>query len=108
MLADRLGLGPDVSVALQHGVEHWDGSGHPDGLAGAAIPLPSRIAVVAGDVELWRRRGRRSVAADVVRRRRGRAYDPAVADAFLSAGARLMVDPDDAHPAALFAENRIR
>ena len=51
---------------------------------------------------------RRSVAADVVRRRRGRAYDPAVADAFLSAGARLMVDPDDAHPAALFAENRIR
>jgi hypothetical protein len=108
MLADRLGLGADVSVALQHGVEHWDGSGHPDGLAGAAIPLPSRIAVVAGDVELWRRRGRRSVAADVVRRRRGRAYDPAVADAFLYAGARLMVDPDDAHPAALFAENRIR
>jgi two-component system, cell cycle response regulator len=26
--------------------EHWDGTGYPDGLIGAAIPLPSRIAAV--------------------------------------------------------------
>jgi two-component system, cell cycle response regulator len=26
--------------------EHWDGTGYPDGLSGAAIPLPSRIVAV--------------------------------------------------------------
>jgi GGDEF domain-containing protein len=39
--------GPAVAAALLHLREHWDGSGTPDGLAGADIPAPARIIAVA-------------------------------------------------------------
>ena len=32
---------------IRHAHEHWDGSGYPDGLSGEAIPLASRILLVA-------------------------------------------------------------
>ena len=40
------GLAP-VSEWIRHSHEYIDGSGYPDGLRGAAIPLPSRILLVA-------------------------------------------------------------
>jgi diguanylate cyclase (GGDEF)-like protein len=40
------GLSP-VSNWIRHSHEHFDGSGYPDGLRGEAIPLPSRILLVA-------------------------------------------------------------
>ena len=33
---------------VRHHHERWDGTGHPDGLAGEAIPLGARILAVAG------------------------------------------------------------
>lgn len=37
----------DLAPALRHHHERWDGSGHPDGLAGEAIPLEARMIAVA-------------------------------------------------------------
>jgi HD-GYP domain-containing protein (c-di-GMP phosphodiesterase class II) len=85
-LAARLGLGEGVVGALSHAYERWDGRGLPDGLAGTAIPLPIRVVVVARDAVLWQRVAGTEAACDVLRRRRGRAYDPAVVDAVLTTG----------------------
>jgi diguanylate cyclase (GGDEF)-like protein/putative nucleotidyltransferase with HDIG domain len=40
------GLGP-VARIVRHEHERWDGGGYPDGLAGEAIPLGSRIIIAA-------------------------------------------------------------
>ncbi|GHE78591.1 metal-dependent phosphohydrolase [Amycolatopsis deserti] len=92
LLAARLGLGAGVLTALRHGFERWDGRGNPAGLAAEAVPLPIRIAVVARDAELWHRRTGYPVTAEVLRRRRGRAYDPAVVDAVLGGGEPMLAE----------------
>lgn len=96
LLATRLGLGDGVGTAMRHGFERWDGLGHPAGLAGPDIPLPVRIAVVARDVDLAARQGGFGAAAAIARARRGRAYDPAVVDAFCAVGDRLLARTADA------------
>ncbi|MCF6733831.1 HD domain-containing phosphohydrolase [Blastococcus sp. KM273129] len=80
-LAARLGLGSGVVEALGHAYERWDGRGLPDGLAGEAVPVAVRVVVVARDAVLWQRLAGAQVALDVLARRRGAAYDPAVVDA---------------------------
>jgi HD-GYP domain-containing protein (c-di-GMP phosphodiesterase class II)/DNA-binding CsgD family transcriptional regulator len=98
LLAQRLGLGPGVVAAVRHGFERWDGRGHPAGLAGPEVPLPTRIAVLARDVDLFAANGGFPAAAEVVRARRGRAYDPQVVDAFCRDGERLLATAADAGP----------
>jgi HD-GYP domain-containing protein (c-di-GMP phosphodiesterase class II) len=83
MLGGRLGLRNQVTVALRHGFERWDGKGHPAGLASEEIPLATRISVLARDVLVWRRLGGAAAARDIVVRRRGKAYDSEVVDAYL-------------------------
>lgn len=79
MLAARLGLGDQVLASLETSYERWDGRGYPSGLEGEAIPIAPRIAQVAGDVDLFIRQG--DDVREIVARRRGKAYDPAVVDA---------------------------
>ncbi|HUJ35962.1 MAG TPA: HD domain-containing phosphohydrolase [Solirubrobacteraceae bacterium] len=45
LLAGPLGMEP-VALLVRHSHERWDGAGYPDGLAGEAIPLGSRIVFV--------------------------------------------------------------
>lgn len=45
MLA-RIRLWKELAPVVQHHHEWWDGSGYPDGISGAAIPLESRIIAV--------------------------------------------------------------
>jgi hypothetical protein len=77
-LATRLGLGDGVVQGLAHAYERWDGRGLPDRLAGDAVPIAVRIAVVARDAVLWQRIAGTDAAVEVLLRRRGRAYDPTV------------------------------
>jgi response regulator RpfG family c-di-GMP phosphodiesterase len=104
MLAARLGTGPSVTTALAHAYERWDGGGFPEGLAGEAVPLAVRVTVVARDAELWWRAGP-AETTEVLGARRGRAYDPAVVDAYISVGAETLADLDatDAWAAMLAA-----
>jgi diguanylate cyclase (GGDEF)-like protein len=68
--------------------EHWDGSGYPDGLAGDAIPLGSRIISAADtyDVMTSRDSYRRPVSSEAalaeLRRVAGTQLDPQVVEVF--------------------------
>lgn len=72
-------------IALSHH-EKWDGSGYPSGLAGEAIPLEGRIMAVVDVIDaLASRRSYKEPwpdeqIKDLVRRERGRHFDPALAD----------------------------
>lgn len=80
MLAGRLGLGAEVTTALENAYERWDGRGYPGGRQGEAIPIAARISMVAGDIDLFAQSG--ADARAIMQKRRGRAYDPDVVDAF--------------------------
>ena len=101
----RLGMGDAVCGARAHAYEWWDGTGYPAGLAGDAVPLAIRVVSVARDAELWTRQAGWPQAAAVLARRRGRAHDPTVVDAFLAEGERWLVGiGDDPCAAVLDAE----
>ena len=85
----RLGFSVSAAEAVRGMDEHWDGSGRPAGLAGEEIPLLGRVVCVAQTAEIFLSADGREAARDVVRARRGRWFDPRVADAFLAIG------PDD-------------
>jgi HD-GYP domain-containing protein (c-di-GMP phosphodiesterase class II) len=82
-LATEMGIEPAAIDALRAAYARWDGTGTPSDLEGDAIPVATRIAIVARDVELWARDVDDETAGDVLRARRGKAYDPVVVDAAL-------------------------
>jgi putative nucleotidyltransferase with HDIG domain len=81
----------DVAPCVRHHHEWYDGSdrGYPDRLAGDAIPLPSRIILVADTVEAMTsdRPYRKALPLDVVytelTKYSGSQFDPACVSAFL-------------------------
>ena len=91
-LAERVGLGEAVCEALAHAYERWDGKGHPDGLAGEDVPVAVRIVTVARDAELWARQAGWPTAVEVLTRRRGHGYDPAVVDVVVDGADRWLAD----------------
>jgi HD-GYP domain-containing protein (c-di-GMP phosphodiesterase class II)/DNA-binding CsgD family transcriptional regulator len=97
-LALRLGMTPGVRAGLQAAFEHWNGQGLPNGWTGEQIALPARIVFVARDVEILHRLGGLERALDAARRRRGAAYDPAVADAFLVAPSDVLASLETGSP----------
>ena len=77
-LAYDLGFPPAVAEAIGSLDEHWDGNGYPDGLQGEAIPFFSRILLLAQTAEVFAAARGTGEALDVVRRRSGRWFDPAL------------------------------
>ena len=96
-----------VVPIVRHHHENWDGTGYPDGLKGAEIPLGARILSVVDCFDAltsdrpYRRRMTEEDALKIIVDRRGIMYDPVVVDAFLASYARIMPSTDSArHPVA--------
>jgi HD-GYP domain-containing protein (c-di-GMP phosphodiesterase class II) len=83
-LAARLDVGAGVVDGLASAYERWDGSGVPGERSGEGVPAAVRVVIVARDVDLWTRAAGRETAVEVMAGRSGRAYDPAVAGAFVA------------------------
>jgi HD-GYP domain-containing protein (c-di-GMP phosphodiesterase class II) len=106
LLVERLGLGGEIGGAVGQIFEHWNGHGWPAGLQGEAIAVPTRVARLAADVEVFVHLGGADVAAAVVRRRAGRTYDPTIATKFLEEADQLLqvLAAESAWEAGLAAE----
>ena len=65
--------------------EHFNGNGKPARLAGQAIPVYARIALLAQVIDVFHTAGGRSAALGEARRRAGSWFDPALVDAFEAA-----------------------
>ena len=91
-LADRLGLGAGVRTAVHHTFERWDGTGLPRGVRGDLIPIEMRVVQLADVAEVhWREDGA-AAAVDMVRRRSGTQFDPAMVDVFDRYSAEILDD----------------
>ncbi len=82
-LAPRLGLGERVARGLGQVYERWDGTGQPRRLKGDAIEIGVRLAQVALDADAAQRVLGDEGTIEMIRSRRGKGYDPNMADAFV-------------------------
>ena len=78
----QLHVSADVARGIQHVEEHWDGSGEPGHLKGQAIPLTSRIALLARIVDLTYAKTRRAGAMREVARLSGTWLQPELVTLF--------------------------
>jgi putative nucleotidyltransferase with HDIG domain len=78
-----------VVPMVRHHHENWDGTGYPDGLSGAAIPIGARILAVVDCFDAltsdrpYRRRLPDEEALSILVGRRGSMYDPWIVDTFV-------------------------
>lgn len=89
-IARSLGLSELTARAIHSLDEHWDGSGHPEGLAGESIPLLGRIIGLAQTAEVFWQKGGIGAACEVALARSGTWFDPHLVDVLVS----LQNDPE--------------
>ncbi len=85
-IARELGFGDGVCEGIYHLDEHWDGSGRPGHLSGQAIPLPSRLALLAQVADAFLQAGDPEAATFEVARRAGSWLDPELVAVFVTLG----------------------
>ncbi len=85
----------DILPGMRHHHEAFDGSGYPDGLAGAQIPLLARIIAVADTFDamtsdrLYQKAMDDDFVIKTLNRLSGTRYDPKMVQAFISAHTRV-------------------
>jgi diguanylate cyclase (GGDEF)-like protein len=105
-IVGRIGSLAPIVPWIRHAHEHWDGSGYPDGLSGEAIPLASRVLLVADafDAMTSDRPYRRALSHDdalaELRRHAARMFDPRCV-AILDEHLTLQVHEDQIAPAGV-------
>ena len=83
-IARQLRFSEKVAQGIHSLDEHWNGQGRPEGLAGNAIPLYARIALLAQVVDVANSAGGQAAVEAEVRQRSGKWFDPTLVDAFLN------------------------
>lgn len=79
----------DVLRIIRHHHERWDGKGYPDGLAGEAIPVGSRVIGLIEAFEVmtsgksYRKAMSLPLALEELQREAGSQFDPAVVEALV-------------------------
>jgi diguanylate cyclase (GGDEF)-like protein/putative nucleotidyltransferase with HDIG domain len=88
-----------VVPIVRHHHENWDGTGYPDRLAGAQIPIGARILSVVDCFDAltsdrpYRPRLASKDALKVLSERRGQMYDPLIVDTFMKVHAEIAPEP---------------
>jgi putative two-component system response regulator len=98
-----------AAIARSHH-ERWDGTGYPDRLEGEAIPIEARIVGLVDVFDAlthdrpYRPAWQRQRVLDHVASERGRHFDPAICDVFLSVAAQVGEDDwrSDSNPEAAY------
>jgi HD-GYP domain-containing protein (c-di-GMP phosphodiesterase class II) len=89
-IARKMRFPEAVAQAIHSLDEHWDGGGMPRGIIGEAIPVYSRIALLAQVVDVFHTANGAEAAKREIANRSGTWFDPRLAAAF----ARVATEPD--------------
>jgi putative nucleotidyltransferase with HDIG domain len=81
-IARKMRFSDTVAEAIRGLDEHWNGGGMPVGLSGEAIPVYSRIALIAQVADVFFMTNGANAARDEIRHRAGTWFDPRLAAAF--------------------------
>lgn len=109
LLAERMGLSPDVQHALGFTFERFDGGGLPTGARGDSLPIAIRVAQLSDMVEVHHRNLGVHGAVAMVRARSGGQFDPDVAEVFVADADKILAGPaagDSWHAALREAPDR--
>jgi len=100
---------PELTPAIRHHHEHWNGAGYPDGLRGSAIPLSARIVAIsdAFDAMTTDRPYRKAMpleqARAILAEGRGVQWDSDLVDRFLA-----LPDSQRIHPTLIVARQALQ
>lgn len=89
-LAERLGFGEGIQLALGQVFERWDGRGIPGRVKGEGIALAMRIVALAQDAITFHRLEGIEAAVTMARQRKGTIYDPRMVECFCQQAPQLL------------------
>ncbi len=81
-IARKMRFSEEVAQGIEYLDEHWDGSGLPLAVSGDAIPIYSRIALLAQVIDVFQTSSSIEAACREARNRAGGWFDPQIVAAF--------------------------